>query len=71
MDTPEIFRALGRIEAELHAVAKLVSELKNDSKVRLDDHEARLRKLESFAWKATGVLAVLTFALNIILKKWL
>ncbi len=70
VETNEIFRALGRIEAKVQSVEQLVTELKNDSATKLTDHETRLRSLEVFHQRALALLAAFSLVWPLIVKRF-
>jgi hypothetical protein len=51
---------LVRIETKLDMLVESTKERADASTKRDDDHEARLRLLESFKWRAVGAAAVIS-----------
>lgn len=48
---------LERLEGQLPGIAEKLDDLERDVNSRLNDHEARLRKVEMRMWQAIGVLS--------------
>jgi uncharacterized coiled-coil protein SlyX len=48
---------LERLENQLPGIAEKLDDLEKDVNTRLNDHEARLRKVEMRMWQAIGVLS--------------
>lgn len=46
-----------RLEGQLPGIAEKLDDLERDVNNRLNDHEARLRKVEMRMWQAIGVLS--------------
>ena len=49
---------LERLSQQLPGISEKLGELERDVNVRLTDHEARIRKIESTMWKMFGALGL-------------
>ena len=50
---------LEKLTAQLPSISDKLDELEQDVTVKLNDHEARLRKLEMRMWQGLGILSFL------------
>lgn len=48
---------LERLEGQLPGIAEKLDDLERDVNSRLNDHEARLRKVEMRMWQGIGILS--------------
>lgn len=56
---PDLAIEIARIRTELHAQTQSVASIADSLKVMLNDHESRLRKIETDQQRALGVLKLL------------
>lgn len=58
LQVQKIQSMLEKLTNQLPSISDKLDELEKDVQVRLDDHEARIRKIEMNMWKAFGILGV-------------
>jgi len=63
----KIQSTLEKLTAQLPTISYQLDELERDLKVRLEDHEQRLRKLEMRVWQAVGILSFVFAVVPVVL----
>lgn len=55
-----------RMDENLRNLRADMASLTGDTTKKLDDHEARLRRMEKYVWLAIGALTLLQFAIPLL-----
>ena len=59
---------LEKLTAQLPSISDKLDELEEDVNIRLNDHEARLRKIEMRMWQGLGILSFLFAVVPLLLS---